>query len=78
MPGKFVALNFVDEASKRTRLIGSASTLVRRDSDWFADNTDGDGVLGTLREISCTNAPRSRAVVVGAGGTARPVLWALS
>lgn len=78
MPGKFAALDFADEVSDRARLIGSANTLVRRDSGWFADNTDGDGVLGALREIDCTNAPRGRAIVVGAGGTARPALWALS
>lgn len=78
MPGKFAALEFADSVSERARLIGSANTLVRRPEGWFADNTDGDGVLGALREIGCTSAPRGRAVVVGAGGTARPALWALA
>lgn len=78
MPGKFAALDFADEVSDRARLIGSANTLVRHGSSWFADNTDGDGVLGALREIGCSRASRGRAIVVGAGGTARPALWALA
>nr|WP_120492469.1 shikimate dehydrogenase [Corynebacterium lactis] len=78
MPGKFAALNFATSTSERARLIGSANTLVRRGEGWFADNTDCDGVLGALAEIGVTDLPNGRAVLVGAGGTARPALWALA
>lgn len=78
MPGKFAALGFADEVSERARLIGSANTLVRKQGGWYADNTDGDGVIGALTEIGCTSAPRGRGLIVGAGGTARSALWALS
>lgn len=83
MPGKFAALTFADEATNRARLIGSANTLVRTDSGWWADNTDCDGVIGALRTLF--EAPTKPlfdksdwAIIIGAGGTARPTLWALA
>lgn len=74
MPCKFAALEFADEFTSRARDIGSANTLVRTASGWLADNTDCLGVMGALSELGIT--PTS-AVVLGAGGTARSVLWAL-
>ncbi|QTH58720.1 shikimate dehydrogenase [Corynebacterium hindlerae] len=74
MPCKFAALDAATEVTDRAREIGSANTLVRRGNGWLADNTDCLGVLGALEELDV--APRT-AVVIGAGGTARAVLWAL-
>lgn len=78
MPGKFAALDFADSATDRARAIGSANTLVRTADGWRADNTDCDGVTGALRELGANRLPDGRAVLVGAGGTARPALWALA
>lgn len=83
MPGKFAALDFANEATPRSQLIGSANTLVRTPRGWRADNTDCDGVIGALKELFATTAstvfgPGDTAVVIGAGGTARPALWALA
>ncbi len=78
MPGKFAALEFADAATDRAKAIGSANTLVRVDGGWRADNTDCDGVTGALREIGADSLDGGRAVLVGAGGTARPALWALA
>lgn len=78
MPGKFAALEMADTATERARHIGSANTLVRTDHGWHADNTDCDGVTGALKEIGVTALPRGRALLVGAGGTARPALWSLA
>lgn len=76
MPAKFAALEFADEVSERARSIGSANTLVRTEAGWFADNTDGEGIIGALGElVGCR--PIHRALVIGGGGTARPALWAL-
>lgn len=79
MPGKFAALEAADTRSQRAELIGSANTLVRTDSGWHADNTDGDGVLGALSVLYDGHVPElTSAVLVGSGGTARPALWALA
>ncbi|GAA1168511.1 shikimate dehydrogenase [Corynebacterium glaucum] len=82
MPAKFAALEFADEVTERARAIGSANTLVRIDPEkleagWRADNTDCEGLLAALDELTRGEPIRS-AVVVGAGGTARPALWALA
>ncbi len=77
MPCKFAALDFADEVTDRAREIGSANTLVRiDDSRWRADNTDAEGAVVALKELLGEIAPRN-AVLLGAGGTARAVMWAL-
>lgn len=81
MPGKFAALAYADETTDRAAAIGSANTLVNLGQGrWRADNTDCDGVVGALAEAGATAGVLAggRAVVVGAGGTARPAIWALS
>lgn len=76
MPGKEAALAVADERTERAVLVGSANTLVRTEAGWRADCTDVDGVLGALRGGGVTTL--DEAVVLGAGGTARPALLALS
>ncbi|MFT3662504.1 MAG: shikimate dehydrogenase [Gordonia sp. (in: high G+C Gram-positive bacteria)] len=78
MPGKLAALEFADERTARADLIGSANTLVRLpDGRWRADCTDVDGMAGALTEAGVP-AEATRAVVVGAGGTALPTVAALA
>lgn len=76
MPGKEAALAYASERTERAVLVGSANTLIRTADGWRADCTDVDGVLGALRGGGVTTL--DRAVVLGAGGTARPALLALS
>lgn len=77
MPGKFAALEFATERTARAELVGSANTLVRVPGGWRADCTDIDGVTGALRELGVSGFD-GPAVVIGAGGTARPALAALA
>lgn len=77
MPGKFAALDHADEVSERARIVGSANTLVRHGDGWFADCTDVDGVTGALAAFGDL-PPAPTAVVLGVGGTARPVLAGLA
>lgn len=76
MPCKFAALEFANEATERARAIGSANTLTRTDNGWRADNTDCEGLIAALDELTRGEAVTS-AVIVGAGGTSRPAMWAL-
>lgn len=82
MPCKSAALAFADTVTDRAELIGSANTLVRSGDGWLADCTDVDGVTGALAQIGITQAgitqQPTRAVLIGAGGTARPALAALA
>ena len=73
IPHKLAALDLADTASSPARAIGAANTLSFAGGAIAADNTDAGGFLGALGE-----APRGmRAVVLGAGGAARAVVWAL-
>ncbi|WP_036567666.1 shikimate dehydrogenase [Nocardia sp. BMG51109] len=76
MPGKVAALEYAAERTERAVLAGSANTLVHTADGWRADCTDVDGVRGALRGAGVEKA--ARAVVVGAGGTARPALLGLA
>lgn len=61
-----------DELSLR---IGSINTLYKRDGRWFATSTDGSGFLAALAAQGYSTS--SRALILGAGGTARAVAGAL-
>jgi shikimate dehydrogenase len=74
MPGKFAALRYADERTRRAELVGSANTLVRTDRGWRADNTDIDGVAGALGHLRGLG----RAIVLGSGGTAPAAVAALA
>jgi shikimate dehydrogenase len=74
VPHKQAALAIADEASDVAFAIGAANTLSFRDGDIFAENTDAPGFLASLPE----RPAGMRALVMGAGGAARAVLWALA
>ncbi len=73
VPHKGAALALADTLSETAREIGAANTLVFADEEIRAENTDADGLLNAL-----PSSPRGRrALVLGAGGAARAVVWAL-
>jgi shikimate dehydrogenase len=73
VPHKLAALELADEASTAAREIGAANTLSFTHGRIAAENTDAPGFLAALAE-----APEGkRALVLGAGGSARAVVWAL-
>jgi shikimate dehydrogenase len=73
VPHKGAALALADELSETAREIGAANTLVFADGEVRAENTDAEGLLRSL-----PGSPAGkRALVLGAGGAARAVVWAL-
>lgn len=76
MPLKRAALTLATTAGPIAVTVGAANTLLPRDGGWHADNTDVYGVEQALRGAGIGSV--SRAVVLGAGGTAQAVLAALS
>jgi shikimate dehydrogenase len=73
IPHKAAALGLADRATDAAAAIGAANTLVFEDGEVFADNTDAPAVIDAL-PFAVTG--RS-ALVLGAGGSARAVVWAL-
>jgi shikimate dehydrogenase len=74
IPHKHSALELADTAGEAARAIGAANTLTfAPDGAIAAENTDAPGFLAALG--AC---PRDMsALVLGAGGSARAVVWAL-
>jgi len=65
--------------SKEAITIGAVNTLIRQsDGLLYGDNTDWVGIHRLLHPLLPSIAPLDVAVVIGAGGTARAALYALS
>jgi shikimate dehydrogenase len=74
IPHKQAALALADEASATARAIGAANTLTfAADGTIAAENTDAPGLMAALGE----SPAGKRALVLGAGGSARAAVWAL-
>lgn len=73
LPHKLAALGLADSASAAAQAIGAANTLSFLGGAIEAHNTDASGFLDALERP----AAGLRAVVLGAGGAARAVAWAL-
>jgi shikimate dehydrogenase len=73
IPHKQAALALADEATPRARAIGAANTLTFRDGRIEAENTDAPGLIDALP----FDPAGRRALVLGAGGSARAAVWAL-
>jgi shikimate dehydrogenase len=73
IPHKEAALALADEATETARAIGAANTLTFENGRIHAENTDAGGFLSAL------NAPvfDRTALVLGAGGSSRAILYAL-
>jgi shikimate dehydrogenase len=73
VPHKVAALELADQASEAARAIGAANTLSFAGGAIAAENTDANGLLDSLPSPPAGK----RALVLGAGGSARAVVWAL-
>jgi len=74
IPHKPAALALAGEASAAAREIGAANTLTfAKDGTITAENTDASGLISALER----SPEGMRALVLGAGGSARAAVWAL-
>jgi len=78
VPHKEAALAVADSASDAATAIGAANTLIFADGRIHAENTDGPGLLDAIADSSTAPTAGSRALVLGAGGAARAVVWSLA
>jgi shikimate dehydrogenase len=76
IPHKQMALEMVDGISDEARAIGAINTVVHRDGKLHGLNTDAPGFMRSLEDAG-VNVRGCDVVVLGAGGAARGVCWAL-
>ena len=77
VPHKQAVMPYLDSLTAAGRAIGAVNTISVQDGCLIGHNTDGDGFLAALKEVGFD--PSRRAVLVlGAGGGARSVVYALA
>ena len=82
IPHKQNVIEFMDELTPTAKVIGAVNVIYMRDNKLVGDNTDASGFFSDLNgfignhESKIVN-PKS-AVVLGAGGSARAVVYALA
>ena len=81
IPHKQNVIPLLDELTPTAKAIGAVNTISVRDGRLIGDNTDTPGFLADLKKILTTETQRhgdlKSALVLGAGGSARAVAYAL-
>ena len=80
IPHKQNVIEFLDELTPTAQAIGAVNTIYRRDNTIIGENTDAPGFLADLKRFLTTESQRRgdlTALVLGAGGSARAVVYAL-
>jgi shikimate dehydrogenase len=77
VPFKFEAFGLVQHRTQRALLAQAVNTLRLDDSGWFADNTDGVGLVRDIERNAGVKLTRQRVLLIGAGGAAAGALGAL-
>ena len=77
VPLKELVIPHLDTVSDAAKAIGAVNTIVNRNGELWGDSTDGAGFLAALNYAGVVINADSRVVVLGAGGSARAVVYAL-
>jgi shikimate dehydrogenase len=77
IPHKQAVIPWLDELSPVAQAVGAVNTLFRRGNRLCGDNTDVPGFLADLRSVGVDPTLADFALVLGAGGSARAVVYAL-
>jgi len=77
IPHKQNVIGFLDELAPSANSIGAVNVIYMRDDKLVGDNTDAHGFLTDLKKLLTTETQKHRALVLGAGGGARAVVYAL-
>lgn len=80
IPFKEEVVSLIDDLSPEAEAIGAVNTIKVEGGRLVGYNTDGEGLLASLKEEAGFQAAGKRTLVIGAGGAARAIvaslLWA--
>ncbi|MDZ7705659.1 MAG: shikimate dehydrogenase [Trueperaceae bacterium] len=77
VPHKLAVMPLLDSLSDAARSVGAVNTIVNRDGELHGDNTDAAGFTRALVDDAGVSLRGKKAVMLGAGGAARAVAYAL-
>jgi len=80
IPHKQNVIEFLDDLTQTASAIGAVNLIHRQDDKLIGANTDAPGFLSDLKRFLITETQRhgvSNALVLGAGGSARAVVYSL-
>ncbi|NLC76995.1 MAG: shikimate dehydrogenase [Clostridia bacterium] len=78
IPYKEKVIPLLDHLDRDAALLGAVNTIVNRDGELWGYNTDGAGFLRSLREVGKIEVDGRSVLIMGAGGAARAVAFALA
>jgi len=78
IPYKVEVMASLDEITEGARVIGAVNTIVNHDGKLIGYNTDGIGYVRSLCEETGLSLSNKRVLLIGAGGAARGIAYALA
>jgi shikimate dehydrogenase len=78
IPHKEAVVPLLDELGGQSARVGAVNTIVNRHGRLFGFNTDGPGFVAALREEAGLDAAGRTFLLLGAGGAARGIAFALA
>jgi shikimate dehydrogenase len=78
IPHKEAIIPLLDELGDQSARVGAVNTIVNRSGRLFGFNTDGQGFVAALRNESAWDPAGKSILLLGAGGAARGIAFALA
>jgi shikimate dehydrogenase len=78
IPHKEAVIPLLDELGGQAARMGAVNTIVNREGRLFGFNTDGPGFVAALRNEAAFDPAGRRCLLLGAGGAARGIAFALA
>lgn len=78
IPHKEAVFPFLDELGGQSARVGAVNTIVNREGRLFGFNTDGPGFVAALRDEARFDPAGKAILLLGAGGAARGIAFALA
>ncbi|HHW08144.1 MAG TPA: shikimate dehydrogenase [Clostridia bacterium] len=78
IPYKEQVISFLDRLHDSAKMVGAVNTIVNRDGELWGYNTDGAGFLRSLTQELSIDIKGKSVLMLGAGGAARAVGFALA
>lgn len=78
MPHKVDVIDALDGLTPAAEALGAVNSIAWEGERLVGDNTDGPGLVASLRADASFEPAGRRCVVLGAGGAARSAVWALA